>query len=123
MNSFRRLATAAAVSLTLAASLVVAPAATSEAHADSLVFGNSKKSNVGFSAYANNNCKGKRDFVEVGELAHGIGSVGSIEVPANSGGIASPYYIIKRSKKARCWNAPTQVATSVYLKRVKAGSW
>jgi hypothetical protein len=123
MNGLKRLTIAVVATAIAGAGLAVSPAASSDAHADTLVLGNSKKSNTAFYAYANRNCKGKKDYVNVGELAHGIGAAGSIMIPANSGGIASPYYIIKRKTKDRCWNTPNQVATSVYLNRKKAGSW
>jgi hypothetical protein len=116
--------TAALVAATASlASFAVTLAPASEAHADTVVLGNSQKSNTGFYAWEKRGCKGKKDYVEVGELAKGIGAAGSITVPSNAGGFANPWYIIERKDHSWCWNTPTQAATAVYLDRKKAGSW
>ena len=78
---------------------------------------------VALYAYHSNNCTGTRDFVDVGELAHGVGSVGSILIVARTSGSASPWYIIRYSDSTRCWRTPTAIATSVYLNHRGAGGW
>jgi hypothetical protein len=87
------------------------------------VLGNSSRSNTALYAYHSNNCTGTRDFVDVGELAHGVGSVGSILIVARTSGSASPWYIIRYSDSTRCWRTPTAIATSVYLNHRGAGGW
>jgi len=123
MNRLKRALSAVAVSVALGASLVAVPLTMTEAKADVLVLRNSGKSNTGFYAYADNNCKGKKDYVPVEETAKGVGKVGSIMIPANTKGYVTPWYKIKARTKQWCWNTPTSLTTTVYLNKMKAGSW
>jgi hypothetical protein len=87
-----------------------------------VTLGNSRSSNVDIEVFHRTDCRGASDMVSPGEMAHNIGSAGSVRINAGWHGAASPWYIIHRRDHAWCWEAPTAVATSVWLRRGSGGT-